>query len=180
MPADDTRRAWSTIALPACCHAPAARVTSLPTMDVLEAIKTRASTRAFLDREVDPTTVDSILDAARWAPSGVNTQPWQVVVVSGATKQVLGDAIVSTRIEGVPPEPDYRYYPGRWREPYQTRRHECGMALYGALDIQREDKQRRREVWGANYRFFDAPLGLLFLLDRNLETGSWIDTGMFV
>ncbi len=149
-------------------------------MDVIEAIKARASTRAFLNREVDRATVDSILDAARWAPSGVNTQPWQVIALSGATKQAIGEAIISARAEGVQPDPDYRYYPSRWAEPYKTRRYQCGMALYGALDIQRDDKQRRREVWEANYRFFDAPMGLLFLLDRNLEKGSWVDMGMFV
>ena len=149
-------------------------------MDVIQAISQRASTRAFLARDVSRDTVDAVLDAARWAPSGVNTQPWHVMAVTGTTKHRIGEAIVAARADGAEPDPDYRYYPTRWSEPYKTRRFECGMALYGALDIQREDKQRRLEVWEANYRFFDAPVGLLFFLDRDLEQGSWVDMGMFI
>lgn len=149
-------------------------------MDVIQAITQRASTRAFLDRAVARETVDAILDAARWAPSGVNTQPWQVMVVTGQTQQRIGDAIIAARADGTEPDPDYQYYPTRWSEPYKTRRFECGMAMYGALGIQREDKQRRLEQWEANYRFFGAPLGLLFLLDRDMEKGSWVDMGMFI
>ena len=149
-------------------------------MDVIDAITRRASTRAFLDRDVSRETVDAVLDAARWAPSGVNTQPWQVMAVTGNTKRRIAEAILSARAEGKEPDPDYQYYPTRWTEPYKSRRFECGMALYGALDIQREDKQRRLEVWEANYRFFDAPVGLLFFLHRDLEKGSWVDMGMFI
>lgn len=162
------------------CQARPVRVPSVRSMDIIRAITSRASTRAFLDRTVSQDMVDAILDTARWAPSGVNTQPWQVMAVSGTTKQRLSDAILAARAAGVEPDPDYHYYPTQWDEPYKTRRFECGMALYGALDIRREDKQRRLEVWEANYRFFDAPVGLLFFIDRRMEKGSWVDMGMFI
>lgn len=149
-------------------------------MDIIRAITERASTRAFLDRAVSRETVDAVLDTARWAPSGVNTQPWQVMALTGAAKQRLSDAILAARAAGAAPDPDYHYYPTHWSEPYKSRRFECGMAMYGALNIKREDKQRRQEVWDANYRFFDAPVGLLFLLDRQMEKGSWVDMGMFI
>jgi nitroreductase len=149
-------------------------------MDVIESITQRASTRAFLDEPVAPETVDAILDAARWAPSGANTQPWRVAVVSGSTQRSIGDAIIEARDAGLQENPDYTYYPGEWFEPYKSRRLDCGLALYGALGIRREDKERRKAAWYDNYRFFGAPVGLLFFLERQLSKGSWVDMGMFI
>lgn len=149
-------------------------------MDVIEAIKGRASTRAFVDKPVANETIHNVIDAARWAPSGTNTQPWQLAVVQGAIKEKISTAIIDARKAGQEQSPDYQYYPTDWVEPYKTRRFQCGMALYGALDIQRGDKERRMEVWDANYRFFDAPVGIFILIDKHLEKGSWMDLGMFI
>lgn len=149
-------------------------------MDIVTAIKGRACCRAFLDKPVARETVTAVLEAARWAPSGVNAQPWQVCVVSGASKQQLSAKILEAFRAGESANPDYPYYPSDWFEPYKSRRFACGMALYGALDIKREDKQRRQEVWELNYQFFHAPVGLFFLLDKRLERGSLFDYGMFV
>ena len=67
-----------------------------------------------------------------------------------------------------------------WKDPYKTRRKACGMALYGALGIGRDDEARRVEAWNRNYGFFGAPVGLMFFLDRDLSQGSWVDMGMFL
>jgi len=149
-------------------------------MEIAEAIRKRQSTRAFLEREVSEQTITAILDTARWAPSGVNTQPWHVAVVRGETKQRIGDEIIAARERGDAENPDYQYYPGQWVDPFKSRRVECGMALYGALGIGREDKDKRKQAWYANYHFFGAPVGLLFFLDRQLAQGSWVDMGMFI
>ena len=149
-------------------------------MDVLEAMHRRASTRAYLDKPVDRTTVESILEAARWAPSGTNAQPWQVVVVTGGTKQKISAALLAERVARHPENPDYSYYPKEWNEPYKSRRIACGLALYQALNIGRNDKDARLKAWNNNYSFFGAPVGMLFFLDRSLEKGSWIDMGMFI
>jgi nitroreductase len=149
-------------------------------MEVLEAMRARVSTRAFLDRPVDRTTVEAILEAARWAPSGTNTQPWQVVVVTGTTKRRITEALIAMRTAGEPERPDYRYYPEKWEEPYRSRRLACGLALYRALGIGREDADRRIKAWNNNYSFFGAPVGLFFFLDRTLAQGSWVDMGMFL
>jgi len=149
-------------------------------MDVLDVIKQRASTRAYLDKPVDRATVEAILDTARWAPSGTNAQPWQVVVVTGATKQKISAALLAERVARHPENPDYSYYPKEWTEPYKSRRVACGLALYQALKIGRDDKDARLKAWNNNYSFFGAPAGLLFFLDRSLEKGSWIDMGMFI
>lgn len=149
-------------------------------MEVLEAMRRRASTRAYLDKAVDRVTIETILDAARWAPSGVDAQPWRVAVLMGKTKQSLSDALLAARVAGEPEHPDYHYYPQQWQEPYKSRRLACGLALYQALGIGRDDTDRRLKSWNNNYRFFGAPTGLLFFLDRSLAQGSWVDMGMFI
>ncbi|GAB3470634.1 nitroreductase family protein [Azotobacter salinestris] len=76
--------------------------------------------------------------------------------------------------------PEYEYYPSQWVEPYLDRRRQNGFALYEALGIDRRDLQRREQQMLRNYSFFDAPVGLLVTLDRRLNTGSYMDLGMFI
>ncbi len=149
-------------------------------MNVIEAITGRASTRAFLDKPVPRETISQVLDAARWAPSGVNTQPWQVAVVSGARKYQIGEAIVAARLMGVEPNPDYAYYADELPAEMLERKRACGFALYGALGIERQDKERRQEQWLKNYHGFGAPVELFVMIDAKLQAGSFLDTGMFV
>jgi len=149
-------------------------------MKVSEAIVGRYSCRAYLDRAVSREVVEQILDTARWSPSGANIQPWQVAVVQGETKDLLSARFLAAVAEGKKPSPDYRYYPGEWIEPYKSRRFQCGMALYEALQIQRDDKERRLRAWQDNYRFFGAPVALFFFVDRVMEQGAWLDLGMFI
>lgn len=141
-------------------------------MSVSKAIMGRHSTRAFLDKPVSPEIISQILEIARFAPSGVNTQPWQVVAVTKEYQKRIGDAIVQARDSGIPENPDYHYYPTEWVEPYKSRRKACGLALYSSLHIEMHEKEKRKIAWYRNYYFFGAPAGLLFFLDRNLEKGS--------
>lgn len=149
-------------------------------MDLLEAMRTRSSTRAFLERPVERATVEAILEAARWAPSGVNIQPWRVAVVQGESRGRIAAAIAAARAAGQAPNPDYTYYPQQWREPYKERRKRCGLAMYRALGVGRDDTDARNAAWERNYRFFDAPVGLLVFLERDLGQGAWVDLGMFI
>ena len=149
-------------------------------MDVLEAMRGRKSTRAYLDKPVVRATVESILDAARWAPSGVDSQPWKVAVVTGTTKDRLSSDLLAARTAKQPENPDYAYYPSEWQEPYKSRRKATGLALYRALNIGKDDPFARLKAWNNNYRFFGAPAGLLFFVDRALAQGAWVDMGMFI
>jgi len=149
-------------------------------MDVLEAMRGRKSTRAYLDKPVVRATVESILDAARWAPSGVDSQPWKVAVVTGTTKDRLSSDLLAARTAKQPENPDYAYYPSAWQEPYKSRRKATGLALYQALNIGKDDPLARLKAWNNNYRFFGAPAGLLFFVDRALAQGAWVDMGMFI
>lgn len=149
-------------------------------MNITEAIQDRISTRAYLDKPVSKETITKILNTARWSPSGTNTQPWKVAVVQGTTKQTITDALLDKQKNGIKPNPDYDYYPTEWVEPFKGRRFECGMALYKALEIGREDKEKRIEAALANYRFFGAPVTLFFFIDKRMGKGSWFDMGMFL
>lgn len=149
-------------------------------MDTMQAIHSRHCTRAFLDAPVSESLIRDLLETARWAPSGVNTQPWHVAVVQGDAKDRLSRRLMDMRNSELKPNPDYAYYPDNWVEPYRMRRVTCGKALYTALGIAREDKQRQKIAWENNYRFFGAPVGLLFLIDKQLNQGSWLDMGMFI
>lgn len=149
-------------------------------MKVRDALTKRKSTRAFLPRAVDTQIIRQLLDAARHAPSGANTQPWQVAVVTGEKKRHLEQLIESEFRSGVKAKMDYIYYPQDWRNPYKARRIATGVQLYQALGIERGDTERRREQWAANYRAFDAPAVLFFFMEAGMETGSFLDYGMFL
>ena len=149
-------------------------------MNVGDALRVRKSVRAFLDRDVSVNKVKDILDAARHSPSGVNSQPWQVAVVKGQKKKELVRLVENAFRDGQQRKMDYQYYPLTWLEPYKTRRFKCGVQLYDALGIERHEKERRLEQWVANYRAFDAPVMLFFFIDPEMETGSYMDYGMFL
>jgi nitroreductase len=149
-------------------------------MKVSEALAKRKSTRAFLNKTVDVEKIKRILNAAKQAPSGVNTQPWQVAVVMGEKKKLLEQRLENAYRSGIKAQTDYQYYPCEWHEPYMTRRKACGLQLYTALEISRDDKEKQIEQWIANYRAFDAPIMLLFFMDSVMATGSFLDYGMFL
>ncbi len=128
-------------------------------------------------------TVKDILRVASRSPSGTNVQPWKVYVLTGVTKQHLSDAI--TAVHNDPHQlrehaEEYAYYPRKWIEPYLSRRRKIGWDLYGLLGIGRDDKPKMHAQHGRSYRFFDAPVGFIFTIDRVLEQGSWLDYGMFL
>ena len=149
-------------------------------MDVKTALAKRKSTRAFLNKEVPITTVNAILEQAKTAPSGVNTQPWKVAVLSGQSKKDLEQKMESEFRAGNKGVMDYQYYPEQWEAEYKQRRKACGLLMYSTLQIKREDKQRQLDQWAANYRAFDAPIMLLFFIDKIMEKGSYVDYGMFL
>lgn len=150
------------------------------TTSVADSIRRRKSVRAFTDQPVDKEILIRILDTARHSPSGANTQPWQVAVLSGDRKEQLQNLMENSFRSGQKGEKDYDYYPQNWLPPYKGRRTSCGKQLYDALEIERQDRKRRMDQWVANYRAFDAPVMLLFFIDESLATGSYVDYGMFL
>lgn len=149
-------------------------------MDVIQAIEGRRSIRGFLRRPVSREVVESILQTARWSPSGVNLQPWRVEVVMGDTLSRLCGRLTAQAEAGVPKNPDYQFHPDTWKEPFLGRRRACGFGLIHAMGIEREDEVGRKWAWLANYSFFGAPAALLLFMDRSLGQGAWMDMGMFL
>ena len=153
------------------------------TATVDAALNTRHSMRAFLPTEVPRELIEDLLKVAARAPSGTNTQPWQVHVLTGAARKRLSDRIMAVYDD---PEElsthseEYAYYPREWASPYIDRRRKVGWDLYGLLNITKGDKARMHDQHGRNYSFFDAPVGLMFTIDRVMEKGSWLDYGMFL
>lgn len=143
------------------------------------AIETRKSVRAFKPDPVPLATVRHILDVAARAPSGTNIQPWKVFVLAGRAKEAMSDAVLKAR-EQRPPSPEFNYYPKKWFEPYLARRRKLGWDMYGLLGIGRSDKEKMWRQFGRNFEFFGAPVGLFFTFHRDLETGTWLDMGMFI
>jgi nitroreductase len=81
---------------------------------------------------------------------------------------------------GITPESEYQYYPRKFFEPFHSRRRKVGWDLYGLLGIGKGDSERMRAQHARNLVFFDAPVGLIFTIHRDLEQGSWLDYGMFL
>ena len=161
--------------------APAITPESIAAVDA--AIASRRSIRAFLPTPVPRQTIEDILALAARAPSGTNTQPWQVHVLTGAAKASLSRdirAAFDNPEERARHSEEYAYYPTQWRSPYIDRRRKVGWDLYSLLGIGKTDKERMHAQHGRNYDFFGAPVGLMFTIDRVMEKGSWLDYGMFL
>jgi nitroreductase len=148
-----------------------------------EAIVTRRSLRAFLPTPVPRSTIEEILTVASRAPSGTNTQPWKVYVLTGTAKTELSRKIIAAYddpAERASHSEEYAYYPTEWVSPFIDRRRKVGWDLYGLLGIAKTDKARMHAQHRRNYEFFGAPVGLMFTIDRVMRQGSWLDYGMFL
>ncbi len=151
------------------------------------AITSRMSIRAFLPKPVDTALIEHILEVASRAPSGTNCQPWRVYVLRGTSRDVLVNTICST-YDAMRADPtlaaqyveEYDYYPQHWVSPYIDRRRENGWGLYGLLGIGKGDKDKMHVQHRRNFHFFDAPVGLMFTVDRVMGRGSLVDYGAFL
>lgn len=144
-----------------------------------DAILGRRSVRAFLPAEVPLETVRAILRDAAQAPSGTNSQPWFVHVVTGAARDRVSRAVIAAARAGTPGE-EYPYFPETPGEPYLARRRKVGFDLYALYGIARNDREGRLHAALKNFEFFGAPVGLFFSMERKMLFGSWLDLGMFI
>ena len=154
---------------------------------IQQAMDSRMSARAFTQQAVSIETITDILQMSARAPSGTNTQPWKVYVLQGATRDTLVDKVCAAH-EAIRANPEvakqyteqYDYYPEKWVSPYIARRRENGWSLYGLLGIGKADTDRMHEQQQRNFKFFDAPVGLMFTIDPIMGRGSLLDYGMFI
>ena len=152
-----------------------------------DAITSRKSVRAFTAQPVPRDTLTALLEVASRAPSGTNTQPWKVYVLQGQSRNSLVARVCEAH-DGIRANPalaqeyreEYDYYPEKWVSPYIDRRRENGWSLYGLLGIGKGDKDQMHRQQQRNFEFFDAPVGLMFTIDRIMGRGSLLDYGMFM
>jgi len=159
------------------------QITADSTAAVDRAITSRRSIRRFLPTAVPQSVIEDILRVASRAPSGTNTQPWKVHVLTGSSRQGLVDKIAAINSDPLlwkQHGEEYDYYPKEWVSPYIDRRRKVGWDLYGLLGIGKADKERMAVQQGRNFAYFDAPVGMVFTIDRVMGRGSWLDYGMFL
>lgn len=140
----------------------------------------RRSTRAFLATPVPRETVARLITAARAAPSGANLQPGRFHALSGAPLAALCDALAEGIAAGRPQVAEYSYFPDPMPAHLKARQRAAGYALYAALGIERRDLAGRRRQFERNYRFFDAPVGIVVTIDRDMGKGCFMDLGMAI
>lgn len=150
-------------------------------------IKSRRSVRAFTSQAISQEEVRELLETASFAPSGTNTQPWQVYVVSGAKRDAIIHSVTDAINQAIDnPElakkyqETFSYYPEKWISPYIDRRRENGWGLYGLLDIKKGDKEKMHIQHLRNYCFFDAPIGIFFTVNKIMGQGAKMDVAMLM
>ena len=165
-----------------------ASVAVVDAQSVIDAMQSRFSCRAFTAQVPTKALVNSVLEAALRAPSGTNTQPWKVYVVQGAKRDELVAKVCAAH-DQVAQNPElaktqyaepYDYYPEKWVSPYIDRRRACGFGMYGVLGIAKGEHLKMHMQQQRNFRYFDAPIGVHFTLDKVMGRGSMLDYGMFL
>lgn len=149
--------------------------------NVSDAVTSRFSCRAYLDKPVSVDDVKYIVETAMRAPSGGNLQPWHVYVVQGEPRQQLIDQVAEKAMANPGGEGgEYLIYPPELKSPYRDRRFNVGELMYETMGVARDDKAARFAWLASNFTFFGAPVGLFFALDKQMQEGQWSDMGMLI
>lgn len=147
-------------------------------MYLYEGIKKRQSIRGFLPQAIIKKDMEQILVAASNSPSYTNTQPWEVVVVSGSKKNELSEKLLELAKNEAPTSPDISF-PVSWPSEMEKRTREHGVRRLKTLGIAREDKVERKKFNLMNYEFYGAPCAAFLFMDNNLSDWSLFDMGLF-
>lgn len=148
-------------------------------LDPLEALwRDRHSVRAFLPEPIPRPTLERVFTAAQAAPSWCNVQPWRVCITEPPRTAELADALQAAAKSGLPQAEVP--FPIEYPSPYKEQRQACGVALYQAMGIAREDKAGRYDAWLRNYALFDAPHAAIVACDRRLGPYAYVDVGVWL
>jgi len=149
-------------------------------MHIDDVLRARKSVRAFKPDPVPLALVTEILEIASCAPSGTNIQPWKVHVVAGEVRRRLEEEVLAHR-ETQPSDASAEFpRMSKRKEPYTSRMRKLGKDMYSLLEIPKGDQAANWRQWGRNYRFFDAPVGLIFTIDKDLDAMSFLDIGILM
>jgi nitroreductase len=136
-------------------------------MEIINALESRRSIRGFQPEPLSRQLITEILGAATRAPSGKNAQPWEFIVLTGELLREISEANVAALRTGNPATPDIAVEFPRGR--FVRRSQEVAKQIYTAMDIPRDDKQKRQEWWELGFRFFDAPAAIIVHFGPDIE-----------
>ena len=148
-------------------------------MDFETVVRERYSARRFRPDPVPDATLARILEIAQCTPSWCNTQPWQLVITRGAGTERLRAALYAKAKSGAPAQPDFAF-PASYQGVYRDRRKVCGVQLYQAVGIGRDDRAAAAEQSLENFRLFGAPHLAIITTDAELGVYGTIDCGLYV
>jgi nitroreductase len=147
-------------------------------MDAIECIKTRMSIRKFKPEPVPADLLTKVIDTAKWSPSYKNSQPWEVVIVSGKKKEELTELLIALLEKNSPPSPDIPE-PVSW-PPVIDARISALIKKRSELtgkDLNAPEVKKKAKI--ANFRFYSAPHGIFLYQDATLPEWSLFDIGLF-
>jgi nitroreductase len=148
-------------------------------LDELETVwRERRSMRAFRPEPIPRATLERLFAAAQAAPSWCNVQPWRVCITEPPKTAELADALQTAAKSGLPHAEIP--FPLDYPSPYKEQRQACGVALYQAMGIARDDKAGRYAAWLRNYALFDAPHAAIVACDRRLGPYAYVDVGVWL
>ncbi len=147
-------------------------------MDAIECIKTRMSIRKFKPDRVPEDVLMKVIDTARWSPSYKNSQPWELVIVSGKKKEELSEYLVSLLENGEKPSPDIEE-PKSWPEKIERRISALLKKRSEITGKDLNDPEVRKKAKIANFNFYGAPHGIFLFQDSSLTSWSIFDLGLF-
>jgi nitroreductase len=151
----------------------------MPKMEFEELVRSRYSCRRFLPEPVPRRIIEGILGLAQQTPSWCNTQPWRLLLVSGAALGQFRERLYAYAAAGHAPKPDFAF-PLRYEGIYRERRKVCGVQLYQSLGIGREDRAAAAEQSLENFRLFGAPHLALITTEEDLGVYGALDCGLYI
>ena len=149
-------------------------------MNILDAIRDRQSIRSFKKDPIEREIIEKILNFARFAPSGGNTQPWKVYVLNIEIMENLEKTVLDNIDNGVSEKPNFNIYPQPMSDHIKERVKECGKLMYGALDIDKDDIKGRLDQLKRNFSFFGAPIGMIITVEKEVDLNGWGHVGHFI
>jgi len=156
-----------------------AQATSEPIEVLEQLLAARYSCRAFKPDPVPRPIIERLLTTAQRTASWCNSQPWQVVITSGAETKKFRDVMYASATSGDPEAPDFPW-PREYKGVYLARRRESGFQLYNTLGIPRGDKAAYAKQALENYNFFGAPHVAIITTTEELGVYGAVDCGLYV
>ena len=149
-------------------------------MELKEAFRGRRSIRQFLPKPVSKKIIDDLIAESLWAPSWGNTQPWEIVAVTGKPLEKFKKQNREALLAGQASQPDIPM-PAVWTDTYKSRYIQLGKSVLGSLAIAREDKEARLQHFARMFGLFDAPAIILVTIDKELLVEyAVLDAGIFL